>query len=354
MRVLVDVGHPGHVHFYRHAIASLRAEGHEVLLSARDKDVTLALLRAFGLDHAVLSSARLPLWREYPARMAALVRLIRREQPDVVTAVGGAFVAPAGRLTGTPTVVFTDTEHVAADRVLTYPWATRICTPSVFKKALPRAHHRYTGLHELAYLHPSRFTPDPTVRAEMGLGPGEPFAILRCVSWRAAHDRGHQGLGREGRARAVAALGAIGRVFVSAEGPAPPDVEAPLLPLPPHRVHHALALARLYLGEGATMATEAGLLGTPSVYVSTLVGTMGNFELLAAEGLVRSFREAGPAVEEAARLMADPAAAGGWRERAARFVAGQEDTTEVIRRHLLEVGAGGRLPRLGGAARARP
>jgi predicted glycosyltransferase len=354
MRVLVDVGHPGHVHFYRHAVASLRAEGHEVVLSARDKDVTLDLLRGFSLEHVVLSSARHGLVREYPRRLFALVKLIRRFRPDVVTAVGGAFVAPAGRLTSTPTVVFTDTEHVAADRVLTYPWATRICTPTAFKKSLPRAHHRYSGLHELAYLHPARFVPDPAVRDEMGIGPEEPFAVVRLVSWRAAHDRGHRGLGPEDVARAVAALGALGRVFVSAEGAPPPSLDAPPLPVAPHRVHHALALARVYLGEGATMATEAGLLGTPSVYVSTLVGTMGNFEMLEKEGLVRSFRAGPPAVEEAARLMSDAGAGPAWRARARSFIARQQDTTEVIRRHLLEVGTVGRLPGFDGAARARP
>jgi len=340
MRVLVDLGHPGHVHFYRHAVAALRAEGHEVVLAARDKDVTLGLLRAFGLEHIVLSTAARGLWREYPRRLLALVGLIRRLRPDVVTAVGGAFVAPAGRLTSTPTVVFTDTEHVAADRLLTYPLATRICTPAVFKKTLPRAQHRYASLHELAYLHPARFRPDASVRAEMGLAEGEPFAIVRLVSWQAAHDRGHRGLTREQAADALARLGALGRVFLSLEGPRPPGLDAPLLPLAPHRVHHALALARVYLGEGATMATEAGLLGTPSVYVSTLVGTMGNFDLLETEGLVRSFREGGPAVSEAVRLMADPGAGEAWRARAAGFAARHEDTTEVIRGHLLAVGGG--------------
>jgi predicted glycosyltransferase len=341
MRLLVDLGHPGHVHFFRHAVAELRADGHEVVLAARDKDVTLDLLRAFALDHVVLSATRGGLLREYPVRLSALVRLIRRFRPDVVTAVGGAFIAPAGRLTSTPTVVFTDTEHVAADRILTYPWATRICTPQAFKKSLPRAQHRYAGLHELAYLHPRRFVPDPGVQAELGLEANEPFAIIRLVSWTAAHDRGHHGLTREDRRDAIGRLEAIGRVFVSAEGPVPASVGAPVLPLPPSRIHHALALARVYLGEGATMATEAALLGTPSVYVSTLVGTMGNFELLAAEDLVQSFRSGGPAIEAAVGLMKDSRARDAWHARAAAFIDRQDDTTEVIRRHLLAVGTRG-------------
>jgi predicted glycosyltransferase len=354
MRVLVDIGHPAHVHFFRASIARLRAEGHAVVVSARDKDVTLDLLEALALEYVTLSSARKGLLREYPVRLTALVRLIRRVKPDVVTAVGGAFIAPAGRLTATPSVVFTDTEHVAADRLLTYPWATRICTPEAFKKSLPRAHFRYAGLHELAYLHPRRFVPDPAIRAEMGLGPHEPFAILRFVSWKAAHDRGHRGLTASDRARAVEALRPHGRVFVSAEDTAPSGLGVDVLPLAAHRVHHALALARVYLGEGATMATEAGLLGTPSVYASTLVGTMGNFELLAAEDLVRSFRSGSHAVEEAARLMADDGARAAWAARAAAFAARQVDVTDVICANLLEVGRAGKLRGFSGAVEARP
>lgn len=338
MRVLVDVGHPAHVHFFRAAVARLRADGHEVVLSARDKDVTLDLLRAFDLEHVVLSSAQRALALEYPQRLLALARLIRRVRPDVVTAVGGAFIAPAGRLTGTPTVVFTDTEHVAGDRLLTYPWATRIVTPEVFKRSLPRAQHRYPGLHELAYLHPARFAPDPSVRGELGLDADEPFVILRLVSWRAAHDRGHHGL-QEHAAAAAERLGVRARVFVSVEGAVPEALRARRLPLPAHRLHDALAQARLYLGEGATMATEAGLLGTPSVYVSTLVGTMGNFDLLEREGLVRALRDPRAAIEAAESLLADGDAPRRWRQRAHAFAARQRDTTDVICAHLLEIGS---------------
>ena len=237
---------------------------------------------------------------------------------------------------------------------MTYPWATRICTPEAFKKTLPRAQFRYAGLHELAYLHPRIFVPDPAIRAEMGLRPDEPFAILRLVSWKAAHDRGHRGLSADDCARAAQALSAHGRVFVSAEGAAPPGLRVDVLPVGVHRIHHALALARVYLGEGATMATEAGLLGTPSVYASTLVGTMGNFDLLASEDLVRSFRDGSRAVEEAARLMADEGARAAWAARAAAFAARQSDMTELICGQLLELGQTGRLRGFPGALEARP
>lgn len=49
MRFLVDLCHPGHVHFFRPALARLQAEGHQLLVTARDKDVTVELLRAFAI-----------------------------------------------------------------------------------------------------------------------------------------------------------------------------------------------------------------------------------------------------------------------------------------------------------------
>ena len=38
MRLLIDMGHPAHVHFFKHAIRVLEGRGHEVKVTARDKD----------------------------------------------------------------------------------------------------------------------------------------------------------------------------------------------------------------------------------------------------------------------------------------------------------------------------
>jgi predicted glycosyltransferase len=354
VRVLVDVGHPAHVHFFRHPIRQLQDDGHEVVVTARDKDVALALLRAFGIPHEVLGPRGAGPYREYAQRLVALVRAVRRARPDVITAVGGAFVAPAGRLTGTRSLVFTDTEHVALDRVLTYPWATRIATPYTFARTLPRAQVRYRGLHELAYLGGARTDAAAANRPDLGLSADEPYAVVRLVSWGASHDRGHRGLTADAARDAVDRLSAHGRVFVTAEGPFPDALRSHRLDAPPEAIHSVLAGARVYLGEGATMATEAGLLGTPSVYVSTLVGTMGNFEVLRAEGLVLSYREAAPAVGRAVELMRDGAAKAAWRARADAFAATHVDVPAFVRQQLMEVEGAGRLSRFAAAGEAPP
>ena len=43
-RVLVDITHPAHVHFFRNAIDLWKDQGWQVLITARDKDICLQLL----------------------------------------------------------------------------------------------------------------------------------------------------------------------------------------------------------------------------------------------------------------------------------------------------------------------
>ena len=344
MRILVDMGHPAHVHFFKNAIRRLRAEGHEVLISARSKDVTTALLDLLGFEYrrlSVVSEGWIGMAAEFVKRELALIRLIRHYRPHVLTAVGGIFIAPAGRLTRTPTVVFTDTEHVSLDRRLTYPWATRICTPRAFKTDLGSRQHRYAGFQELAYLHPRYFQPDPEILEDLGLSAGERFAVMRLVSWQATHDRGQMGLPDELKEEALTRLRRHGPVLISSEAPLPRALDQHALRVEPHRLHDVLALASLYLGEGATMATEAGLLGTPSVYVSSLVGTMGNFEALESEGLVLSFRDGGAALDRAEALLADANAKSVWTDRSRALISRLADVTDVVCHQVLEAGLSG-------------
>jgi hypothetical protein len=37
LKILIDIGHPAHVHFFRNAIRVLEGRGHDVKVTARDK-----------------------------------------------------------------------------------------------------------------------------------------------------------------------------------------------------------------------------------------------------------------------------------------------------------------------------
>lgn len=266
MRVLIDILHPAHVHVFRHLRTALLDAGHEVLVTARDKDVVIDLLEAYGIEHHVLSRQRSGvggLASELASRTAKLVRLARRFRPTVLIGIMGPSIAPAGRILRVPAVVFYDTELAAVTNRWVYPMASAVCTPDSYAGPVRGHHVRYPSYHELAYLHPSTFTPDPDKLEGFGLTP--PYTLLRFVSWEASHDVGEAGLALEQKLQLVAAVGSSEQVVVSSEGPLPAELEQYRLVGPVHDVHHVLAYATMLIGESGTMSSEAAVLGTPAV-----------------------------------------------------------------------------------------
>ena len=304
------------------------------MISARDKDVTLDLLDHYALPYRTLSTIGSGHWgmaKEFLQREWALLRLIRDFNPDVVTEIGGVFVAPICKLLGKPSVVFTDSEHVRIDRYLTYPFAGEVCTPACFKRDIGKSHIHYPGYHELAYLHPNYFQPDSAVLDEIGVSAGEPFSVVRFVAWKASHDVGQKGFSSSFKQKIIQTLSRYGKVFISSEGRLPSEFESLSLNVSPIRIHDILAYSSLYLGEGATMATEAGILGTPSIYVSSLVGTMGNFdELVNDYELVYSYQDPAEALQQAVSLLEKDNTKDEWMRRRERMLTEKIDVTNFV------------------------
>lgn len=337
IRVLFDVGHPAHVHLFRHAIEALDRAGHETLVTSREKEVTTELLDAYDIDHRPLSAkgtSTVSLAAEWLVREARLVSVARSFEPDVVVSHLNPSATHAAQAVGATSVVFNDDEGVTrvAGRV-TLPFADVVCTPIGFKDDLGPKQRRYDGVHELAYLHPNRFEPDPEVLRSAGIDPTAPFSVLRFVSWGAHHDVGQAGLSPAGKRELVEILAAHGDVYVSAEGAPSTDLAAEPVPVAPEEVHHLLAFADLYAGDSQTMALEAGVLGTPSVRSNSFAATetLGHFEHLEREyGLVHSIGDEDDALATVERLATDPSAGERWAERRERLLADTIDVTGFV------------------------
>lgn len=271
LRVLIDILHPAHVHVFKNLWTELVTAGDEVLITAREKDVTVELLEAYAIPHMTLSSqrfGRVGLARELVERTTSLRRVAKRFRPDVMLGVMGAAIAPVGRLMDIPTVVLYDTEAAPSNRWV-FPMSTAVATPSAFKGTVRRSRHlTYNGYQELAYLHPSRFEPSATAVAQFGLA--NPYSLVRFVSWEASHDFGHSAMTLDERLDVIKVLSEISTVWISSEGKLPSVLTDRRLDVPVHRIHDVLGCASLLVGDSGTMASEAALLGTPSIYISSL------------------------------------------------------------------------------------
>jgi predicted glycosyltransferase len=252
LKFFFDLQHPAHLHFFRPVITRLKEEGHQVCITARDKDILVSLAASYGIDITVFGTARkgiFNLGKEWIYRQWRLNKIIRKFQPDVMMAVAGTFISLLGKLRRIPTYIFYDTEHASISNLLAYPFATCIYVPKCYRKKIRWKHVRYNGYHEIAYLHPNYFKPDDSVLNEVGLGPGQIFTLIRFVGWGAGHDIGRSGLTTENKIRAVKELSAYGRVFISSEGPLPTELEPYRLRLEVTKIHSLMAYAALIFGE---------------------------------------------------------------------------------------------------------
>ena len=348
MRILLDITHPAHLHFFRHAIATLRDQGHELRLTARDKDILRQLAGEMNIDMTFFGGtpAGVPaMARTLAYRKARLAGVVARFRPQVLAALGGTFIGALGWALRVPNVVFYDTENATLSNRITYPFASRVCTPRAYLHDVPRQVH-YAGYHESAYLSPRVFRPDPGVRGELGVGDGEPYAILRFVGWRASHDLGMHGLGPAVKRRIVEQLRRHGRVFISSEGPLPEDLEALRFPLPSKRMHDALAFAAVLVAESSTMCSEAAVLGVPSVFIYPPIPLGYTKEQAERWGIVHWIHppEAEAAIRCAVELMQDRDRQR-WREIGRAIEADSVDVSAFIVSQILEVGRQGRRGR---------
>ena len=337
MRILLDILHPKHVHFFRPLILRWQQRGDVVQILTRDKDITHQLLEQFGLPFVCLSRQR-ETWHmavELLQRWRKLVGWLCQFRPDLTMAVGAVTMALPSRLLGVPHLAFTDTETAILGNRLGMPFASRIITPAWFTKDFGPRHFRYRGFHEWSYLHPTEFVPDPDlVRAE-GIDPDEPYAVVRFVRWSAAHDRGEAGLTPADAVTLVHELSRRMRVYLTSEVPPPLALQPFVARVRVDRMHHVLAFARLLAGESPSMGTEAALLGVPAVVASTWAGRCGNMQVLERQFGLMHVCERGRAAVQAALALADnPPSREQIATQRAALVDALDYIPEVVEHHM--------------------
>lgn len=331
MRILVEVTHPAHVHFFRNAIAQFQQRGHRVAVTAKEKDVTVDLLEDYGIPYTLLNvtgSGKLAMPKRLLVRDYLLWKFCRKFKPDVLTGIAGVFAAHAGFLLRRPSVVWDDTEHHKYGHMLTWPFATVIYSPDCYLNPKKSKQHLYAGVHELAYLHPDRFASDVEVVKSLGIDPQQRYCIIRFVGWGAQHDIGQHGLVNEKKLSFIKAISEYAKPYITSEEDLSSEFEPYRLNMPANQIHHVLAFASLCVTEGATIASEAAVLGVPSIYINTL--KLGYINMLEQYGLLKQTTDTKQALDLSLACLKDENAKQQCLACRERFLADKMDVTNFI------------------------
>ena len=277
VNILFDVAHPAHVHLFRVARTNLIGRGHTVFMVAREKDVTRQLLEAYRIPYFQGTSIR-PGKKRFIEMMEWVRndwRIIRDNAIDLVASTASIGPSWAARSMGIPHLSFADTEVSNLMQRVVRPATAQFFTPRSFLKDLGPKHSRYNGTHDLAYMRPEHFTPDPSVKAELGVGDNEPYVVMRFVGWDAHHDWSRDKPTVEAKNEIVALTAERCKVFISAEGKLPDHIEPMRMRIKPHRAMDAMAYASALITDGTTMATEASVLGVPALRIAPCIDELG-------------------------------------------------------------------------------
>jgi predicted glycosyltransferase len=326
VRVWIDLTNSPHVLVLRPIVELLRAEGHEVEVTARDFAQTLALCERFGIDHTAIGHHRggrlAAKGLGLAQRSGALVRWARRRRPfDLAIGHGSNDVSVAAALLRIPCATTFDYEWATVQHTVNCRLAQAVVVPDAIP---PQRLSRYgadgkigayPGLKEEYYL--ADFEPDPAILDELSLDPAEPIVVVRTPpSVSLYHRFEHDTFGavlerlREEGVQAVVL-------------PRTPEQRAQLTEAGgftiPERAIDAqslIAYADLVVSAGGTMNREAVALGTP-VFTS-FEGRLGAVdERLIAEGRLRRLTDPAEVVvakrplgsgegEPSARIRRDP------------------------------------------------
>lgn len=270
MRILVGIGHPKQVHFWRNIINNLVDRGHEIKIVAVDKDIVQYLLNAYGFKYELIGKNYKGLLKKAFGMFTSdlnILRIIYKFKPDVL--VGGApHLAHGSRFINKPHITFMDTENAKLANWLSFPFSDVVVTPSCYTGKIENKKHKtFKGYMELAYLHPNYFKPDASILDNLGLDLNSKFIIIRFVAWDASHDIGEKGF--TDMANIIGSLEKYSKVLISSEKKLPKRYEKYQISIPPEKMHHLMYFAGLYIGESPSMACESAILGTPAILVST-------------------------------------------------------------------------------------
>ena len=297
MRVWIDLTNSPHVLVMRPLIEAMRADGHEVEVTARAFAQTLELCERFGIEHTAIGrhrgGSRLAKARGLASRALALRRWARGRRFDLALGHGSNDVCVAAAMLRVPSATAFD-----------YEWATvqhnvncRLARAVVVPEAIPpeRLHRygargklrRYPGLKEEYYL--SDFEPDEAVLDELGLDRERPLVVVRTPPEVSLYHRFENPLFR----RLLERLRGEQAVVL----PRTPEQRAEIAALGrfvvPERAIDAqslVALADLVIGAGGTMNREAVALGTP--VLTTFEGRLGAVdEALLRQGRLRRLED---------------------------------------------------------------
>ena len=333
MNILMDIAHPAHVHLLRNTYFELVEKGHNVFVTVKDIPAAIILLDRYQIPYIYLGGKRDSLLGKAILQFKynfTIWKLVVAEKIDIGFC-SSMTIAHISRISRMKSVLLDDDDDEVEPLYVKYahPYANTILSPDCLKRKSSKTIY-YSGYHELAYLYPSRFSPDLKVLSDIGLKESDTYYLLRFNAFKAHHDSGVKGLSPDDKRKLIQTLEKTGRVFITTESEIDEEFRKYQLKVSPEKVHSLIYYASMLIGDSQTMTSEAAVLGTPAIRCNTFVGRISYLEEEEHKyGLTYGFRpeNSNAMFAKIEELIAIPDLKNEWQRRRQKMLADKIDVT---------------------------
>jgi len=281
MRILIDIGHPAHVHYFRNLYAEL-SKKHDVIVTCKSEKIVEDLLTYYCIKYIPVGhKANNIIGKIYKQIYfnKCIYEIIKKNNIDIAMGCS-ASVVQASIFSQAKSILFDDDDQAVQPltKFFVSPLADCIISPDTLKYENLKNAIYYPGYQELAYLHPIYSSADPFILAKYGLDENDRYFILRFNAFKAHHDIGMGGMNIIQKRQLVSLLSEYGKVFITTEDNIDKEFEKYYCPVNPYEMHSFMSFATLFISDSQTMTSEAAVLGVPSLRCNSFVDKISYLE----------------------------------------------------------------------------
>lgn len=275
-KILFPAFHPVDPQIVRHVAHKLRHNGYDVLFVVVEKEgIIYDLINSYGFRVKKIGKSRNSLLGKILNVLLIDFKLFLtclRYKPSIIFSPTSPYTGHVAKLLNISHICWGDTETAVVNLRSSLPFVDSLLLPTCFYNDVSGDKTIYFNSYkEIAYLHPKYFQPNNSVLKTLKITDTDKIVLLRFSALNASHDIGLKSKADQDYEKIlyyVKELSKYARVFISCtEKELGPEFIEYKLKIHPSQYIHLLSYCTLYIGEGTTTASEAGVLGVPWINI---------------------------------------------------------------------------------------
>lgn len=278
MKLAFIIYHPVEAHLYTTIFRNLNKNYEVIFIIIEKENIETELIKDYDYPFISIHKLKggiLSNFLNIPLVLFFLLKTFIKNPPDLIVSATSPYIGIVSKLLHIKSIGWTDTETASFNNKLAFPFFNSLLIPaSFYKKVFSKRAIYFDSYKEIAYLHPQYFKPNVSVIEKMGLNTQDKIVLMRFSALHAFHDIGLNSEIEKNKyyiLHIIEEISKHAKVFISyTEKELPVEFIKYSLDIHPSEYLHFLAFCSLYIGEGTTTASEAGVLGIPWIALRSL------------------------------------------------------------------------------------